>query len=210
MLLEPPSRPVDERFDVRRWQVEQFPPRRRQIPIAEAESDPAQLKPRPAVALLVVEILGIVRIDGVADQEPTGLGHRSELFEQPPCRLPLTGEPEIPTHQEHRLPSLPGTKRGEVRQPDISDAPGTAYGDRPGRRVHRGHLVPKIQEMQGVPTGARSQIEHRTRGQPHHVPFPPRPGLVRQEELLRLHGRSARAVVSLEDQRRPEPYLVMI
>ena len=191
----------------RRWQIEQLPPRRHQIPVAEAESDPAQLKPRPAVALLVVEILGIVRIDGVADQEPTGHGHRSELLEQPPRGLPLAGEPEVPAHQEHRLPSPPGTKRGEVGQSDIPDAPGAAHGDGAGRRVHSGHLVPQILEVQGVPTGARSEIEHRTRGQPQDVLLPPRPGLVREEELLRLHGRPARAIVSLEDQRRPGPPL---
>jgi len=95
LLLKPPSRPVHERLDVRRREIEQLPPGCHEVAIAEAEPNPSTMKTRATVALLICEVVGIVGIHGVADQQSTRHCHRSELSQQLARRLPVPGEDEF-------------------------------------------------------------------------------------------------------------------
>ena len=67
VLLQPPACAIHERLCVRRREIDLLPPRRHEIPVVEAEADPAKMKAGATVALLLLEIDGIW-IDGVADQ----------------------------------------------------------------------------------------------------------------------------------------------
>lgn len=93
----------------------------------KAESNPSTMKACASVAFCVFEVVRIVGIDGVSDQQSTRYGHRSELLQQPSGGLPVSGEPEIPAHEENRFPSLIAVQRGEVGQSNIPDTPGATH-----------------------------------------------------------------------------------
>lgn len=107
-----------------------------------AESNPSTMKACATVAFLILEVVRIVGVHGVTDQPSTRHGHRSELPQQPTSRLPVSGQPEIPAHEEQRLPSLIATKGGEVGKSHIADASGSTHRYGSWRRIHGGHNVP--------------------------------------------------------------------
>jgi len=103
------------------------------------------------------------------------------------------------------------TKRGEVSKSHITNAPGATHRYSSGRRIHSGHFVPRVLEMDGVPTGPRSKVKHGTCSQTQGMLFPLRPGLVREEELfwLQVCGPN-RTVVALQHELCPRPSLKVI